>query len=528
MSIRFDNESDSLKRIISSPGSGTDPFTVLVWVKLVSNVSNYATLIDVGDTYPESAVLRTGANGLDLNIFSSGMNVSGSDPLVVGVWAYIGLVRDAGSYIIYKDAVDIGDQADFGPVTGTTIQFGNNPFGEFSDVEMRGARAWTKALTPEQIALEMTSQTAVEMDGLFGDWDMEDDDTAGEDRSGNNNDLIAVGITAGSSDPEIYGEEEMATYYVNINRTYTATGDGSEGNQFNMAQFNAIRPGTPGDTFLLQGFREYISALDAAFVSGDYAYSLAFDADVTIDAQNMSALPVFSYPVATDDKKFNTSGNIKNIIIDWANNINHSSRFLDGVYSRSRLLGAEGITLSGTKIEGLDCVFIADPAFNLAMYLQAATPDDILEDCKLYGGLSYYVSDETSALEFKTCLFSVANEAAIEDYVEEFEGLPATFTSPTFGWNPSSILPEDLGFLGAPNDAEEPPEEGIPVIKSPIDQLPVIGVRLGKYISGSNGGYRLDPEAPNQGSPGYIPELPPFVETIRPTVEGPNHGFKGV
>jgi hypothetical protein len=582
MSIRINSGSDSLKRTISCPAIGNNPFTVMVWVKLITNVSAYATIFEVGDTYPESAVLRTGIDGLNLNMFASGMNISGSVPLTLGAWAYVGITRaSGGAYVLWKDGANIASFGDFGAVTGTTIQFGNNPFNEYIDAEFRGARAWSKALTEEEIALEMASDIVVETDSLFGDWDMEDDASAGVDRSINENHLIAVSISNGESEPSIY-EDTMTTYYVNINESYSTVGDGSLENRFNFAQFHTFLGSNTasGNVCSLSGSRLFTVANSTAYQTSPGVFEMPIKSSVEIISTDINnpwsigfatGLVVKIDPPTEDmdpESVILSDGRIISIGNLQIGNYNHNIE-LRNIYTKSL-----GQVIRGRETANfLGCWLNALSENEDDMGVSMAADGQILGENSVFvsKGTMYFGDDENVSAEFANSVFSIP-ELNVVSYATPTD---LVFDTCQFEWVEPTVLPDyssdrnafveqvlatdsgvnDItinasgtftgytkGLFGGPDRTnthgigafyfgdvvivEPPPEEPEDTIPKPaIENLPVRGLKLGRYVSSPMGGFRPSTEAPSIEQ-GYIPTPPSFVETIRHTSAGPEGGFK--
>lgn len=207
MSVRFNGSTDTLKRTATSPSTGTNAFTAMVWMKLISDRNDYSTAISIGPTDPNVCIVQTDTDGTSLIAYVGGSTRSTTGALVVGTWAHIAITHAAagGTYNVYKDAILIATFTDFTALSTALIEFGNDAFSEWADAEFRGGRAWTTDLTILEIAAEMASTTVVKTASLFADWDMANNAAAGTDRNGGAAPLTATNLSDGASDPTIYG-----------------------------------------------------------------------------------------------------------------------------------------------------------------------------------------------------------------------------------------------------------------------------------------------------------------------------------
>lgn len=214
MSVRFNGSTDTLKRTTSSPSTGSNAFTVMVWVKLISDRNDYSTVISIGPTDPSVCIVQTDTDGTSLIAYVSGSTHSTTGVLVVGTWAHVTITHAAagGTYTVYLNGVSIGTFADFGALSTVLVEFGNDAFTEWADAEFRGGRAWTAELTALEILSELASTTVVKTASLFADWDMANNAAAGTDRNGGAAPLTAANLSDGASDPTIYSGGGGSTF----------------------------------------------------------------------------------------------------------------------------------------------------------------------------------------------------------------------------------------------------------------------------------------------------------------------------
>lgn len=197
MAIRAATSSDGAYRTATVPDySGA--YTLCFWVRLVGGLGG-AALYDSGYGSFEGMFVNAG----DVRLQHEGnMVVCGS--AAADTWYHFAIVRSASNSVKgFVDGVEGNESTTdvAGRATADRLDFGGSGFvGGGGDYAY--ARLWTVALTPEELALEMASATAVKTASLWADWPLEVH-TDLEDASGNVRHLSASGTLTTTDGPEL-------------------------------------------------------------------------------------------------------------------------------------------------------------------------------------------------------------------------------------------------------------------------------------------------------------------------------------
>jgi hypothetical protein len=180
VAIRFDTSGERLAR--TGPGAQS-VYTIAGWFYLDTDTNAQQTLLGLlaGD-FTGAVALGTAADGVTPVVSATGGGNTTFSPVPgTGAWFYLAATRTSApataAYIGTNPGVLIaGAPSGNLPAIGSTWQFIlANALGVGNQLLGRAAfcRAWTAALTVDELEAEMQSATAVRTSGLWADWPFE-------------------------------------------------------------------------------------------------------------------------------------------------------------------------------------------------------------------------------------------------------------------------------------------------------------------------------------------------------------------
>jgi len=198
MAIRFNaTEGDNLIQADIFSGS---TLTLMCWARLVSDTDALQTFFQCEEG--GDFVIQTISDGVTLAYVDGSTEHTGT-ALNVGQWYHIACVKvNATDVIIYLDGVsDISVTG--ASITADSIKVGGSAFtGEELDGRIAAMKAWSDALSLEQILNEMRYVIAIKRSNLLGEWHLFPD-TLVTDFSGNGNNFTENGANTDEDHPPV-------------------------------------------------------------------------------------------------------------------------------------------------------------------------------------------------------------------------------------------------------------------------------------------------------------------------------------
>ncbi|MDO7876701.1 LamG-like jellyroll fold domain-containing protein [Hymenobacter sp. ASUV-10] len=207
-SLRLDGSSKYAEAGTIDLGNGSG-LSLECWVKANTfKVTNpyISSLLGMEDGGSNTALLRLGDAGIDANqvqfvlqVANATRKVTSATRLTAGTWYHIAATYDGRTMRLYINGVQ---DASFGaigfPVANAPFSLGrNNSSPRILDGWLDEMRAWTRALTPAEIAANACNVPPASMAGLAGYWRCNDSPAlAAIDGSGNGHTARFVGLTA--------------------------------------------------------------------------------------------------------------------------------------------------------------------------------------------------------------------------------------------------------------------------------------------------------------------------------------------
>lgn len=228
--VQFDVNADRLL-ITSDILSPNAAHTVMAWLRVDEIVpSQYPEAIvfcgsgfDNTNSYEAIGMDGTGAA---LNVGEKVLGNTSGSTLTIATWYHVAKVRDSatGAIRLYLNAVsDIVTAASDVSAREAPQRFELGGFGSQGYSPFQGAlayaRAWSAALTAEEIAAEMSSATAARAANLYGDWPLSGGvGVRNLDVSGNGRDWAEVGTLADVDNPTLpappSSDDSLTYWYV--------------------------------------------------------------------------------------------------------------------------------------------------------------------------------------------------------------------------------------------------------------------------------------------------------------------------
>lgn len=178
MAVRFDANSDRLLRT-SDLIDYNAAYTLMGWIYLSSDLNTAVRIFNLNNnTLTDEDMLGLDVNGTTLRaraIIAGSGNFSTGSNLSVATWYHLAMVRDAAAALkIYLNAAldTTGTRNITGRTANTRLEIGAATGGNSNRFDGRVAyiKAWSAALTLEEVAQEMNVIRPVRTENLYGWW----------------------------------------------------------------------------------------------------------------------------------------------------------------------------------------------------------------------------------------------------------------------------------------------------------------------------------------------------------------------
>lgn len=194
-------------------------FTVSFWYKINTdgNTFSSAFIITAASSPTNTDNIKLASDGTSLRAIrqvSGGTTQQTGTSLTVGTWYNITAVGTSSALTMYLNGVSdaVATASNAGRAAAISMQFNGNSVGltdNHQDMSIFGVKAWTSALTVDEINNEMQTILPQRREDLYGCWPLLDTNDDVTDYSGNGNDWTLTGATSTAQNAPISWTETV-------------------------------------------------------------------------------------------------------------------------------------------------------------------------------------------------------------------------------------------------------------------------------------------------------------------------------